>query len=266
MSIHPPVLEPSPGATLPSPPLPAAGERWALFLDVDGTLLEFADDPRAVTADSPLIALLQKLHAVLDGALALVSGRTLPELDRVFGNPAWTLVGLHGLDLRRADGSRRQFPVAAADQQGMRAAVQELARAFPGVHREAKGVAAALHCRRAPEQFPRLLVAARDVARGLPGYELQPGNLVVEFKPSGTDKGRAVAELLHKAPFAGRRPVYLGDDLTDERAFALVNGADGISVRVGWREPSAARYMLPGPQAVQEWLRGVPAAGGTGHA
>jgi trehalose 6-phosphate phosphatase len=266
MSICQPVLDLSPGATLPSPPLPAAGERWALFLDVDGTLLEFADDPRSVTASPLLIALLHELHAALDGALALVSGRTLAELDRVFESPAWTLVGLHGLDLRHADGIRRQFPVAAADQQGMRAAVHELAREFPGVHREAKGVAAALHCRQVPEQFPRLLAAAQDVARGLPGYELQPGNLVVEFKPSGTDKGRAVAELLHRAPFTGRRPVYLGDDLTDERAFALVNAVDGLSIRVGWREPSAARCTLPGPQAVQEWLRGVLAAGGASRA
>jgi trehalose 6-phosphate phosphatase len=266
MSIQQPVLDLSLGATLPSPPLPAAGERWALFLDVDGTLLEFADDPRSVTASPPLIALLQELHAALDGALALVSGRTLAELDRVFGSPAWSLVGLHGLDLRDADGIRRQFPVATADQERMRAAVQVLASEFSGVRREAKGIAAALHCRQAPAQFPRLLAAAQDVARGLPGYEMQPGNLVVEFKPSGTDKGRAVAELLHKAPFAGRRPVYLGDDLTDERAFVLVNGADGLSIRVGWREPSAARCMLAGPQAVQDWLRGVLAAGETGRA
>lgn len=266
MSTCQPVLDLSPGATLPSPPLPAAGERWALFLDVDGTLLEFADDPRSVTANSPLIALLQELHAALNGALALVSGRTLAELDRVFGNPAWTLVGLHGLDLRQADGTRRQFPVATADQERVRAAVQALARQFPGVHREAKGVAAALHCRQAPEQFPRLLAAAQAAARDLPGYEVQPGNLVVEFKPSGTDKGRAVAELLHKAPFAGRRPVYVGDDLTDEHAFVLVNGAGGLSVRVGAREPSVARCTLAGPQAVQAWLRDVLAAGEASHA
>lgn len=237
-----------------------------MFLDVDGTLLELADDPRSVTASPPLIALLQELHAALDGALALVSGRTLAELDRVFGNPGWTVVGLHGLDLRHADGMRRRLPVGTDDQERMRAAVQVLAGRFPGVRREAKGVAAALHCRQAPGQFPRLLAAAQGVVRDLPGYEVQPGNLVVELKPSGMDKGRAVAELLHQAPFAGRRPVYVGDDLTDEHAFAVVNGAAGLSVRVGWREPSAARCMLAGPQVVHDWLRGVLAVGGCRHA
>ncbi len=266
MSIRQPVHDLSPGATLPPPPLPAAGERWALFLDVDGTLLEFADDPRSVAAAPALLALLLELNVAVDDALALVSGRTLAELDRVFGSPAWTMVGLHGLDLRQADGTRRQFPVPAADQERMRAAVQVLAGEFPGVHREAKGVAAALHCRQAPGLFPRLLAAAQAMARDLPSYEVQPGNLVVEFKPAGMDKGRAVAELLQKAPFAGRRPVYLGDDLTDEHAFVLVNGAGGLSIRVGWREPSAARCMLASPQAVQEWLRGVLAAGGTSRA
>jgi len=264
--MYQPALDPLPGASLPPPPLPGAGERWALFLDVDGTLLEFADDPAQVAAPAALIALLQRLRVALDGALALVSGRTLAELDRVFRNPAWTLVGLHGLNLRHADGTCRRFPVAAADCERMRVAVAALAREFPDVRREAKGVAEALHGRLVPEQFPRLLAAARAAAQRLPGYEVQAGNLVVEFKPAGMDKGRAVAGLLRTTPFAGRRPVYLGDDLTDEHAFALANGAGGLSIRVGWRVPSVARCMLADPQAVRDWLRGVLAAGGTGHA
>lgn len=255
-----PVVAPPDEARLP-PPLPAPGERWALFLDVDGTLLGFADDPRTVSAGATLLAALDDLHRILDGALALVSGRTLAELDRVFAGPAWTLVGLHGLELRHADGMSRQWPVAAADQRRMRAAAQDLAGRFTGVQQESKDVAVALHCRLAPGQFPPLLAAARAAARRLPGYEVQPGNLVVEFKPVGMDKGRAVAELMGSPPFAGRLPVYVGDDLTDEHAFAWVNAAGGISVRVGWREPTAARCALPDPAAVMHWLRRVLAVG-----
>lgn len=257
MSMHNPAIASPHAATLPPPPLPVAGERWALFLDVDGTLLDFADDPRAVVADAPLRRLLQELHDALDGALALVSGRTLAELDRLFAYPAWALVGLHGLDVRLADRSCRRFEVAATDQARMRDAVQALAAGFAGVRVESKGSTVALHCRRVPGQFPALLAAAGTVADGLPGYEVQPGNLVVEFKPAGMDKGRAVGELLRTAPFAGRRPVYVGDDLTDEHAFADVNDAGGLSVRVGLREPTAARHTLADPAAVERWLRGV---------
>lgn len=246
---------------MPAPPLPRADERWTLFLDVDGTLLEFADDPQSVVAASPLLTLLQGLHVALDGALALVSGRALTELDRVFDCPAWAMVGLHGLEWRLADGTQRRLAVPEVDQERMRAAVQGLARRFAGVRREAKGLADALHCRRVPARFPQLLAAARAVVTELPGYEVQPGHLVVEFKPTITDKGRAVAELLRTAPFAGRRPVYVGDDLTDEHAFGAVNAAGGLSVRVGGRQPSAARCTLPDPRAVRHWLRGVLMAG-----
>jgi trehalose 6-phosphate phosphatase len=114
-----------------------------------------------------------------------------------------------------------------------------------------------LHCRRAPAQLPALHEAAVALMTQLPGYELQPGNLVLEFKPSGMDKGRAVLELLQRAPFAGRLPVYLGDDLTDEHAFASVNARHGLSVRVGAREPSMATFTLADPVAAEAWLTRV---------
>ncbi|MCX7514061.1 trehalose-phosphatase [Frateuria sp. STR12] len=241
-------------APLPAPPLPVAGSRWALFLDVDGCLLEFVDDPDAVFVPPGLKALLQTLHDRLDGALALVSGRGVDSLDRLFGAPAWALAGLHGYELRHADGLVRRITVDPADQARMRAAVQALAARLDGVQLEDKQHAMALHCRRAPDRLPALREAAEAVAAGLHGYELQPGNLVMEFKPAGMDKGRVVEELMQRPPFTGRTPVYLGDDLTDEHAFAAVNRAGGLSVRVGWREPTAARFTLPSPAAVQAWL------------
>jgi trehalose 6-phosphate phosphatase len=250
-----PATTSAPGLLLPPPPLPDATARWAMFLDVDGTLLDFADDPLAVVVSAPLLALLHTLHRALDGALALVSGRELADLDRLFDDPDWAATGLHGLQLRHADGSCRTFTVDSAQQGQMRHAAQTLAARFEGVQLEDKHATIALHYRRIiPEQLPALRDAASALLTELPDYELQPGKLVLEFKPAGMDKGRAVLELLQRAPFAGRLPVYLGDDLTDEHAFASTNRQRGLSVRIGSREPTLAEFTLPGPAAAEAWL------------
>jgi trehalose 6-phosphate phosphatase len=247
----------APRDPLPPPPLPDASARWAILLDVDGTLLDFADDPLSIRPGASLLTLLHALHHALGGALALVSGRELADLDRLFTTLHWAAAGLHGLQLRHADGSCRNFAVAPVDQARMRDAVRALAARFEGVQVEDKQSAIALHCRRTPALLPALREAATALAEQLPGYELQPGNLVLEFKPAGMDKGRAVLELLQRAPFAGRRPVYLGDDLTDEHAFASINSRHGLSVRIGTREPSLAEFTLPGPAAAETWLSRV---------
>ncbi|MGB5853567.1 MAG: trehalose-phosphatase [Rhodanobacter sp.] len=239
---------------LPAPPLPAAGADWALLLDVDGTLLDFADDPDAVRVDADLRALLDALHAATGGALALVSGRRLDDLDRLFRRPHWAAVGLHGLELRSAAGELRQHAVSPLQQARMQREVSALADRFAGVRLEDKRQAVALHCHESPQRLQRLHEAAAALAATLPGYELQAGHRVLEFKPGGMDKGRAVRELLQHAPFAGRQPVYLGDDLTDEHAFDAVNRAHGLSIRVGDRQPSAARFTLPGTAATIAWL------------
>ena len=247
----------SPHSALPAPPLPAASTRWALFLDVDGTLIGFNDDPQAVQISASLLARLHALHQALDGALALVSGRDVDNLDRLFGHPRWAMAGLHGLQLRRADGSFRRLTVSDEDRQQMHKAATALAARFDGVQLEDKQIAVALHCRRAPQQFESLYEAAAALIDDLPGYELQPGNLVIEFKPAGMDKGRAVAELFASAPFAGRLPVYLGDDLTDEHALASIRKKNGIGVLIGPPRETHASFSLPGPAAVEAWLARV---------
>jgi trehalose 6-phosphate phosphatase len=244
-------------AALPAPPLPRGDARWAMFLDVDGTLIGFHDDPQAVAIPASLLALLHQLHAALDGALALVSGRGLDDLNRLFDQPRWAMAGLHGLELRRADRSFRRLTVSAQEQQRMHNAAAALTARFPGVHCEDKQIAVALHCRRAPEQFELLHQAAAALIDQLPGYELQPGNLVIEFKPSGMDKGRAVTELLGSAPFDARVPVYLGDDLTDEHAFDSVRKKNGIGVLIGTPRATHAAFSLPGPAAAEAWLARV---------
>ncbi|MGA0586118.1 trehalose-phosphatase [Dyella sp. KRB-257] len=238
---------------LPAPPLPAPGARWALFLDVDGTLLDFHDDPAAVAVPPARLALLHDLHALLDGALALVSGRALADLDRLFG-PPWAMAGLHGLQLRHADGCRREHRLDSSAHAQLKQRAEALLGTLGGIDLEDKGIAIALHCRRAPERFEAMRAAANALADAMPGYELQAGNLVMEIKPAGMDKGRAVRELLRRPPFAGRQPVYIGDDLTDEHAFDTVARAGGCGIRVGYRRPTAAQFTLSSPAAVQHWL------------
>jgi len=244
-------------STLPPPPLPDATADWALFLDVDGTLLDFVDDPAAVRPDAALLQLLQQLHRALDGALALVSGRELDELDRLFGQPRWAAAGLHGLQLRQPDGQRRDMPVPPASLARMREGVTRLAAGFAGVRLEDKHTAIALHCRQLAQPLAVLRAAAEQLAATWPDYELQAGHQVLEFKPAGADKGAALDALMQYPPFHGRRPVCLGDDLTDEHAFDVVNRRRGLSVRVGAREPSRASTSLADPAAVRAWLKHV---------
>lgn len=239
---------------LPPPPLPQASERWALFLDVDGTLLDFHDDPAGVAVSPDLFALLRDLYTKLDGALALVSGRGVDDLDRLFGHPGWAMAGLHGLQLRGADGVRRDQPIEPAARDLLQQRAEALVATLTDIQLEDKGIAIALHCRRSPEQYEVMREAARQLVEGIEGYELQAGNLVMEIKPAGMDKGKALDTLLPSAPFAGRRPVYVGDDLTDEHALDAARRAGGFGIRVGDRTPTAAQFTLPSPAAVQHWL------------
>lgn len=241
---------------LAAPPLLDPGARWAVMLDVDGTLLDFADDPRTLIVAPSLLTLLHKLHRALNGALALVSGRGIGGIDRLFGRTQWAAVGLHGLELRHANGGFRRKNLTSASQLQMRKAVGALATRFDGLQLEDKQQVVALHCRH-DEKLAALHAAAKALLPQLPGYELQPGHQMLEFKPAGMDKGQALRELLRQSPFAGRKPVYLGDDLTDEHAFKSINRARGISVRVGVREPTLAHYTLSDPEAAENWLRQV---------
>jgi trehalose 6-phosphate phosphatase len=239
---------------LPPPPAERVDDRSALFLDADGTLLAFADDPEAVALAPGLLATLDALHEALGGALALVSGRPIDGLDRIFGRPGWAAAGQHGLERRRADGTLVILPVDAGELLHLREAVHTAAKALPGLRVEDKSWSVALHWRERPEHGPAVERLAPAIAAAFPSFELQPGNHVCEFKPRGMDKGVAVEAFLGEAPFQGRSPVYLGDDLTDEHAFAVVNARGGMSVRVGARTPSQAAFTLSSPADVHAWL------------
>lgn len=241
-------------ATSPNrfPPPPALPERCALFLDVDGTLLEFQDDPAAAALPIGALDTVSRLSARLQGALAVVSGRPLDALDRIFSPLSLPAAGMHGQQLRGAPDAGRAVPAALADL--LREATV-LAHRYPGVRVEDKGSALALHWRAAPQAAPALQALGARFLPKLGGYRIQPGDQVLELVPADIDKGRAVRRLLEQPPFSGRTPVFVGDDLTDEYGFEVANALGGWSVLVGRRPNSHAMYALADVAAVHAWLR-----------
>lgn len=235
----------------PRPPSPT--DDWALFLDVDGCLIDFADTPEGVFVPPTLPARLDTLSQQLGGALALVSGRTIAGLDRLFAPLRLPVAGLHGLE-RRHDGVHHTSPPAPPALDDIREQARRLAAKYPGALVEDKDVAIGLHWRAEPLAASDFEAFAMAALTRLPGYRLQHGDHVVELRPAQADKGDAIAAFLDEAPFRGRVPVFAGDDLTDEHGFDIVNARGGISVLVGTREPSSARCHLDNPAAVHAWL------------
>ena len=223
----------------------------ALFLDFDGTLAAFAQHPDGVTIEAGVPELLVRVRERLGGAVAIVTGRTLEALDTLMGAPRFAGAGLHGLEWRLAEGRthRSGKPVGASR---IVAALRERFGSDPRLYVEDKGAGVALHFRRAPERAQECMAALRELAAG-PDFETLRGHYVVEARPRGIHKGAAVKALQRHAPFNGRKPVFVGDDRTDEDGFraALVFG--GYGVKVG-PEPSEARYRLPTVAAVNAWL------------
>ncbi len=240
------------------PPPPLLDDACALFLDVDGTLIEFADRPDAVTLLPEVRQAIGRISDRLEGAVALVSGRPLAQLDALFAPLDLPAAGLHGHQMRDANGvvhdaveeSTTTEWLHVLHQQAMR-----FAHGHPGVLVEDKGPSMALHWRGAPHAGEQVRAFADRHVRGHAGYRLQPGDHVVEFVPVGSDKGRAVRRMMQHLPFRGRLPVFIGDDLTDEHGFEAANAQYGWSVLVGERDPSAAVFQLGDISSVHAWLR-----------
>jgi trehalose 6-phosphate phosphatase len=233
--------------------LPEPREDWALFLDVDGTLVEIAETPEGVTPDRRLPDILSTVSRRLDGAVALISGRPIETLDRFFDPLRLTAAGLHGLERRDAAGRCHRSPPAPAIRQAAEAAA-EFARANPGVLVEDKGATVALHFRQAPERGGAATAFAEKLVASLDGTKMQTGKMVVEIRPSGADKGSVIATFMTEAPFQGRIPVFIGDDVTDEDGFAAVNRLNGHSIRIGNGDDTAAKYRIPSVAALLTWL------------
>ena len=225
--------------------------RSALFLDFDGTLVDIASTPDAVSVAPGLTDMLHRLAGALDGALALISGRPLEQLDRFLSPLVLPAAGVHGAERRRPDGvvERRALPAL----ERVAALALRLAAQHPGLLVERKVSAVALHYRAAPELEASCRDAMAQAVEGEPSLHVMHGKMVLEALPRGVSKGHAVDAFLREPPFAGRRPVFIGDDVTDEAGFEAVQRAGGLAVRVG-DGPSIATHQLPNPAAVRGWL------------
>lgn len=225
----------------------------ALFLDFDGTLVDLAPQPEEIVVPPELITLLQRIQQESNGALAIVSGRPLDQLDFFLAPLRLPAAGVHGAERRTADGRILQQPVP--DVHHLRERLLPLVESHPGLQLELKRGALALHYRHAAHLEQRCVETMMDALRHEPGFTLLHGKMVVEAKPH-INKGDAVAAFLHEAPFRGRRPVFIGDDVTDEAGFAIAQGEvfGGLGIKIG-AGPSQALQRLADPAAVLELLR-----------
>ena len=233
------------------PPLSRLGPA-ALFLDFDGTLVDLAETPGAIAVSRDLKPLLDRLVERLEGRLAIVSGRAVDDLQGHLGFSAAVLSGSHGAELLYADG--RRVPVSVPPGlAGAREEVRRFAAASPGLLVEDKPAGVALHYRLAPER-ERAVGDFVEALAGRTGLALQRGKMVAELRPHGADKGAALRQLMAEPPFAGARPVFVGDDLTDEHAFEAAAALGGEGVLVGPPRATAARWRLDDVAAVTAWL------------
>jgi trehalose 6-phosphate phosphatase len=226
----------------------------ALFLDFDGTLVEIAPSPEDVHLDRRVAPALTALRAQLGGALALVSGRPVGFLDSILAPHRFDIAGLHGAQIRVDDEIRSQ----AETPEGMREVLRDLVRfanSHVGIIVEDKRISIALHWRLAPALESEALALMRGIARRMgPGMRLQEGKAVAELVPAGASKGNAIAWLMATPTYAGRQPVFIGDDITDEDGFEAVNAMGGLSVRIGADRESHATCRLVSPTALRHIL------------
>jgi trehalose 6-phosphate phosphatase len=240
--------------TIPKAPPPALDVRaHALFLDLDGTLVDIAAHPDDVVAGAALRDLLARLSDAMDGALALITGRTIESADRVLSGAVANIAGVHGFeqrlrgDLTRADDDLAPLTAAAAEARALAQSGALDARL------EDKTSGLALHFRHAPQAAAQVRRAAEHLAEKH-GLSLIEGKMVVELTLGVRNKGDAVAAFLAEPPFAGRTPIAVGDDVTDEDAFRAARNAGGAGVLVGQPRPSAASHLLGDSRSVSAWL------------
>ncbi len=239
--------------------LPAASKNWALFLDIDGTLLDLAPTPDAVVVPSGLLHILEGVSEALEGAAAFVSGRPIEWIDRLFRPLCWPAAGQHGAEIRLSWHDAVQSTVEVPDLSHLRARAAAIAASIPGVLVEEKSFGVALHYRNAPERAVELHGRLEELLRDLKSdLQLLHGKMVLEVKAVSAWKERAVEIFMEVEPFRGRIPVVIGDDTTDEGAFRAARRRGGYAIQVGPAASSVATGYVPNPAAVREWLAHLP--------
>lgn len=223
----------------------------ALFFDFDGTLVDLAPHPGAVQVHQEVPRLLADLATALGGAVAVVSGRPLAEVDHYLQPLTLCAAGVHGAERRAADG--HVVRLACSTLEDAAAVVQALCLRHPALHMEVKPGAIALHYRRAPELENECLATMSEALGRVDGMVLLRGKMVVEMKPTRAGKGLAVRSFMDESPFRLRRPWFFGDDVTDEAAFEAVQALGGVAVKIGEGE-TRATLRLSGPAALRQWM------------
>jgi trehalose 6-phosphate phosphatase len=241
-----------------APSLPADLKQIAMLLDVDGTILDLAPTPREVFVPRSLRETLERLWQRTDGAVAFVSGRTISELDLIFSPLQLPAIGGHGAELRAAAAAVPQEPRLPQLDPKIKRQFAEIAEAGPSIILEDKGYSLALHYRLAPHKERFVLDAAAKICSGLPAsaIELLPGKLMVEIKQAGFSKATAVRELMTYEPFAGRHPIFIGDDVTDLGVFDVLPDFKGIGASVG-RRVAGVDAHFDRPADVRGWLEQI---------
>jgi len=241
-----------------SPPPPPLATDIALFLDFDGTLVNIAPTPDDIRVDAGLGQTLHVAAQRMNGALAVISGRPVASIDHYLQHRVAAVAGIHGAERRTASGDFQHVALDAAAMSDYRTQLLEFAQAHDGVLLEDKDISMALHFRRAPEWAAACRRAVDDcVAASRGALARLDGKMVVELKPTAVNKAQAVAAYMCEAPFVGRQPVFVGDDITDESAFVLAKELGGYGVIVGHRRPTAATAMLPSVAELHAWLTHV---------
>lgn len=242
-----------------NPPLPPAGGPLGLFLDFDGTLVEFAATPDGVQPDPALCALLERLQQRLDGAVAIITGRRIASIDRLLAPLRLPAAGLQGVERRSADGRTEQPGAPPPWLEPLRARLAAHVARHPGLLLEDKEFSLALHYRAAPQHEQATRAVLRSLQPDWPAdVRMLEGHCVFELRPGTCDKGTALEQFMKEPPFAGRRPVYLGDDDADLPAMQAAQRQRGIAIAVGTRVPAVHR--LRDPAAVREWLEALAAS------
>ena len=241
--------------------LPEPCPDWALFLDFDGCIVDIAPTPEAVDVPDSLPPLLVALREALGGAVAIVTGRPIGQIDGFLGAAVSTVAGLHGLERRTSDGRIVRPSLPPDDLHAVRALLEEFAAEHPGVLVEDKQYTVALHYR----LVPSLRDECRDVLnvaleRAPQGWQVVEGKFVFELRPCAANKGTAIEAFMGEAPFLGRTPVFCGDDVTDEDGFGVVNGRGGVSIRVGKGSATRAAVQVDTVGELLEWLTRVAGA------
>jgi trehalose 6-phosphate phosphatase len=227
--------------------LPALPAQAALLLDLDGTLLDFAPTPHEVVVPPGLSDHLRQLRGRLEDAVAIVTGRPLEQIDALLPNIPYAVAGEHGGAIRHAPGAAVERAATATVPDGWIEAARAVADAHPGILLEPKAKGFVLHFRKAPERGEQVHRAMQEIMRDDDGaFALLAAHMAWEVRPRGADKGTAVEALMARPPFAGRRPVYVGDDVTDEDGMRVARamGGQGLRVQDVFRDPAGVRAWL----------------------